>query len=86
MGVWSKPVKERTLYKETYKAGSFFDKQFLPVTKHTEVFQPRKMRLLAAGSVLIGKEEFEFHDVRLYFPKEQVPVVDLDEEDKVNHV
>jgi hypothetical protein len=64
-------AREQLLYRETYKKGASFDKRFLPVTKHHETFQPRRMDALACG-VIKDKDgiEWEFHDVRLYFPRE----------------
>jgi hypothetical protein len=67
----AKVAREKLIYRETYKKGATFDKRFLPITKHHETFQPRRMDALACGLVE-DKDgtQWEFHDVRLYFPHE----------------
>lgn len=61
----------KIIYKETYVAFTSCKQADLPVTRHTKTFQPRRMDILAAGTVLMPDDtEMEFHDVRLYFPKE----------------
>jgi hypothetical protein len=61
-------MREKTLLRETYRKGTQVNKDQLPTTRHTLVYQPREMHLLAAGVVQRGDERLEYHDVRLYFP------------------
>ena len=64
-------IREKLIYRETYKKGAYeVRKDCLPVTKHTNLYQPRRMVIQAAGVVEIAGEQFEFQDVRLYFPHE----------------
>lgn len=62
-------MREKIIYRETYKKGTQISKECLPITKHTKIYQPREAHLLAAGVVQRGDEELEFQDIRLYFPR-----------------
>lgn len=63
-------MRDRIIYRETYKAGTCVRKDCLPITKHTKTYQPRRMDLKAAGVIEVNGEEMEFQDVRLYFPRD----------------
>lgn len=63
--------RTKILYKETYAKDTSVAKECLPVTRHTNTYQPRRMDLLAAGTMEMPDGTLmEFHDVRLFFPKE----------------
>ena len=64
-------MREKTLLRETYKKGTVFPKEELPIVRHSKTYQPREMHLLACGVVQRGDEQFEYHDVRLYFPRDK---------------
>lgn len=63
-------MREKTIYRETYKKGTTVRKDRLPTTQHTNGMQPVECHLLAAGAVMRGDQRFEYQDVRLYFDAE----------------
>lgn len=68
-------MREKLIYRETYKKGAYdVRKECLPITKHTNLYQPRRMVINAAGVVEIDGVKFEFQDVRLYFPHDSAPI------------
>lgn len=64
--------REKILFKQTYrKHAAFVKKECLPITRHTNTYQPREMEIVAAGRIQMQNGELrEFQDVRLYFPAE----------------
>lgn len=64
-------ARSKITFKQTYRKGTMVRKDCLPITKHTNTYQPRRMDILAAGRLITEDgTEMEFQDVRLYFPVE----------------
>ena len=64
-----KEPREKVIYFEAYRKGVTVKRESLPITRHTDIYQPIEMHLLRAGVVTRGDLQLEFQDVRLYFPR-----------------
>ena len=64
-------MRDRVLYRETYKANTKFRNDVLPVLKHADGMQPIRMDLKSSGLIEINGKKLEFQDVRLYFTHEE---------------